>query len=154
MSDGNAAGACWDAVEQAVLLLGPEYVAQRARRRWASRGPAGGTEQSEWFHMFNDDIISMPDKWEYPWYAAWDLAFHMLVAFRWWTDFAKEQLQLNAAIDYIAPERSNASVRVELQRYESAGSCVRDDFIYIDGKDAARAKGIWSFSKYAFTSCW
>ena len=30
----------------------------------------------EWFHMVNDDIISMPDKWEYPWYAAWDLAFH------------------------------------------------------------------------------
>ena len=29
-----------------------------------------------WFHMFNDDVISMPDKWEYPWYAAWDLAFH------------------------------------------------------------------------------
>ena len=31
---------------------------------------------SEWFHMLNEDIISMPDKWEYPWYAAWDLAFH------------------------------------------------------------------------------
>jgi hypothetical protein len=36
---------------------------------------------SEWFHMFNDDIISMPDKWEYPWYAAWDLAFHMIPRF-------------------------------------------------------------------------
>ena len=33
---------------------------------------------SEWFHMVNDDIISMPDKWEYPWYAAWDLAFHTI----------------------------------------------------------------------------
>src|SRR5262249_44782414 len=32
----------------------------------------------EWFHLINDDIISMPDKWEYPWYAAWDLAFHTL----------------------------------------------------------------------------
>ena len=30
----------------------------------------------EWYHMVNDDVISMPDKWEYPWYAAWDLAFH------------------------------------------------------------------------------
>ena len=49
---------------------------------------------AEWFHMFNGDIISMPDKWEYPWYAAWDLAFHTtslaLVDF----DFAKEQLLL------------------------------------------------------------
>ena len=35
---------------------------------------------SEWFHMLNEDIISMPDKWEYPWYAAWDLAFHTLPA--------------------------------------------------------------------------
>src|SRR5688572_26429156 len=33
---------------------------------------------SDWFHMLNEDIISMPDKWEYPWYAAWDLAFHTL----------------------------------------------------------------------------
>jgi hypothetical protein len=31
---------------------------------------------TEWFHMLNADVISMPDKWEYPWYAAWDLAFH------------------------------------------------------------------------------
>ncbi len=32
----------------------------------------------DWPHLFNRDVISMPDKWEYPWYAAWDLAFHML----------------------------------------------------------------------------
>jgi len=36
------------------------------------------SRNSEWFHMVNEDIISMPDKWEYPWYAAWDLAFHTL----------------------------------------------------------------------------
>src|SRR4029077_11678602 len=34
------------------------------------------SRNTEWFHMLNSDIISMPDKWEYPWYAAWDLAFH------------------------------------------------------------------------------
>ncbi len=53
-----------------------------------------GVRNTEWFHMLNADIISMPDKWEYPWYAAWDLAFHTtslaLVDF----DFAKEQLLL------------------------------------------------------------
>ena len=32
----------------------------------------------QWYHMLNGDIISMPDKWEYPWYAAWDLAFHCM----------------------------------------------------------------------------
>ena len=47
-----------------------------------------------WFHMFNDDIISMPDKWEYPWYAAWDLAFHAVAVARIDPDFAKHQLNL------------------------------------------------------------
>ena len=49
---------------------------------------------AEWFHMFNGDIISMPDKWEYPWYAAWDLAFHTLPLALVDFDFAKEQLLL------------------------------------------------------------
>jgi hypothetical protein len=48
----------------------------------------------EWFHMVNDDVISMPDKWEYPWYAAWDLAFHAIALSTVDTDFAKEQLDL------------------------------------------------------------
>jgi Glycosyl hydrolase family 63 C-terminal domain len=49
---------------------------------------------AEWFHMFNGDVISMPDKWEYPWYAAWDLAFHSLALMMVDFDFAKEQLLL------------------------------------------------------------
>jgi hypothetical protein len=49
---------------------------------------------SEWFHMLNSDIISMPDKWEYPWYAAWDLAFHTLSLSLVDFDFAKDQLLL------------------------------------------------------------
>jgi hypothetical protein len=49
---------------------------------------------AEWFHMFNGDVISMPDKWEYPWYAAWDLAFHTLALSIVDFDFAKEQLLL------------------------------------------------------------
>jgi len=47
-----------------------------------------------WFHMFNDDVISMPDKWEYPWYAAWDLAFHAVAITRVDPDLAKHQLTL------------------------------------------------------------
>jgi hypothetical protein len=49
---------------------------------------------SEWFHIVNDHIVSMPDKWEYPWYAAWDLAFHTLPLSTVDVDFAKEQLDL------------------------------------------------------------
>jgi hypothetical protein len=49
------------------------------------------SRNSEWFHMLNHDIISMPDKWEYPWYAAWDLAFHALPLSIVDADFAKDQ---------------------------------------------------------------
>jgi len=58
---------------------------------------------SEWFHMLNEDIISMPDKWEYPWYAAWDLAFHTLPLSIVDPDFAKEQLSLMLRGVYLHP---------------------------------------------------
>jgi Glycosyl hydrolase family 63 C-terminal domain len=48
----------------------------------------------DWFHMVNQHVISMPDKWEYPWYAAWDTAFHTIALSAVDTDFAKEQLSL------------------------------------------------------------
>jgi len=57
----------------------------------------------EWFHMINDDIISMPDKWEYPWYAAWDLAFHSLALAGVDPDFAKQQLELMLSQTYLHP---------------------------------------------------
>jgi hypothetical protein len=57
----------------------------------------------EWFHMLNSDIISMPDKWEYPWYAAWDLAFHTLALSLVDFDFAKEQLLLMLRTLYAHP---------------------------------------------------
>jgi hypothetical protein len=58
---------------------------------------------SEWFHMLNEDIISMPDKWEYPWYAAWDLAFHTLPIGIVDPDFAQQQLQLMLRNAYLHP---------------------------------------------------
>ena len=58
---------------------------------------------SEWYHMLNQDIISMPDKWEYPWYAAWDLAFHTLPLSIVDPDFAKEQMDLMLQAAYLHP---------------------------------------------------
>jgi hypothetical protein len=58
---------------------------------------------AEWFHMFNGDIISMPDKWEYPWYAAWDLAFHTVALALVDFDFATEQLLLMLRSLYAHP---------------------------------------------------
>jgi hypothetical protein len=58
---------------------------------------------TEWFHMLNRDIISMPDKWEYPWYAAWDLAFHTIALSLVDFDFAKDQLLLMLRTLYAHP---------------------------------------------------
>ena len=58
---------------------------------------------SEWFHMLNQHIISMPDKWEYPWYAAWDLAFHTMPISIVDPDFAKEQMELMLRGAYLHP---------------------------------------------------
>ncbi len=58
---------------------------------------------NEWSHVYNRDVISMPDKWEYPWYAAWDLAFHMIPFARIDPDFAKEQLLLFLREWYMHP---------------------------------------------------
>jgi len=56
-----------------------------------------------WYHMINADIISMPDKWEYPWYAAWDLAFHAVTLAMVDVDFAKSQLELMVCEAYVHP---------------------------------------------------
>jgi len=58
---------------------------------------------NDWGHLYNRDIISMPDKWEYPWYAAWDLAFHMLPFAKIDPHFAKEQLILMLREWYMHP---------------------------------------------------
>jgi len=67
-----------------------------ARRRRAPRN-------DRWHHMENADIISMPDKWEYPWYAAWDLAFHVLALTLVDEDFGKQQLDLMLQERYLHP---------------------------------------------------
>ncbi|MGC4118487.1 MAG: glucosidase [Myxococcales bacterium] len=62
-----------------------------------------GIRDRDWFHMVNDDIISMPDKWEYPWYAAWDLAYHTIALASVDPDFAKQQLVMMLRENYLHP---------------------------------------------------
>src|SRR5271163_847484 len=64
---------------------------------------ARSMRNSDWFHMLNQHIISMPDKWEYPWFAAWDLAFHAIALSTVDVDFAKEQLDLMLHEFYLHP---------------------------------------------------
>src|SRR5262245_19274697 len=65
--------------------------------------PRLAARNREWFHLESADVISMPDKWEYPWFAAWDLAFHCIVLARVDLDLAKEQLQLITNQVYLHP---------------------------------------------------
>jgi hypothetical protein len=70
-------------------------------------GPLSGdghaVRNRDWYHMANDHVISMPDKWEYPWYAAWDLAFHAVALGGIDPDYAKDQLELMLRADYFHP---------------------------------------------------
>jgi hypothetical protein len=80
-------------------------------RRWLegdANQPAPPAERKhgrnrEWTHLYNDDVISMPDKWEYPWYAAWDLAFHTVPLALVDAEFAKDQLVLFLREWYMHP---------------------------------------------------
>jgi Mannosylglycerate hydrolase MGH1-like glycoside hydrolase domain len=79
--------------------------------RWLKGDPSGpdapkerlNGRNHEWRHLYNADVISMPDKWEYPWYAAWDLAFHCVALAIVDADFAKEQLLLMTREWYMHP---------------------------------------------------
>ncbi|GAB4453771.1 MAG: glucosidase [Armatimonadaceae bacterium] len=80
-------------------------------RHWLSGDPAfpppphghQKVRNTDWKHLFNRDVISMPDKWEFPWYASWDLAFHMLPMARIDPEYAKEQLILFLREWYMHP---------------------------------------------------
>ncbi len=79
--------------------------------RWLKGDPAGPApppdrqqgRNSSWTHLYNSDVISMPDKWEYPWYAAWDLAFHCIPLSLVDMEFAKTQLVLFLREWYMHP---------------------------------------------------
>ena len=76
----------------------------RRRSRPAAADPRRKQGRNrEWPHLYNRDVISMPDKWEYPWFAAWDLAFHMIPMARIDPEFAKHQLVLFLREWYMHP---------------------------------------------------
>jgi hypothetical protein len=93
------AGMLWS--KQYYFLDADRWLAEHHVDPFAA-GP-GSVRNREWSHMVNQDIISMPDKWEYPWYAAWDLAFHTVALSAVDVDFAKEQLDLMLHETYLHP---------------------------------------------------
>ncbi len=78
-------------------------VATWLRDRGRSPFDGGATRNAAWYQMENADVISMPDTWEYPWYAAWDLAFHTVALALVDIEFAKNQLELMVSDTYLHP---------------------------------------------------
>ena len=84
------------------LLWGKQYYEYDVHRwlrehgvnPWDPNAPTSSLRNVPWFHMLAGDVISMPDKWEYPWFAAWDLAFHCAPLSLVDVDFAKQQVEL------------------------------------------------------------
>jgi hypothetical protein len=106
---------------------------------------------AEWFHMFNDDIISMPDKWEYPWYAAWDLAFHMIPLGVVDPDFAKSQLDLMLRNDYLHPNGQLPAYEWNFGDVNPPVHAWSTYQLYLFDKVRNGGKGDIEFLKYAFS---
>ena len=90
------------------LLWSKQYYEYDVHRWLHERGvnpwdATGGARNEPWFHMLAGDVISMPDKWEYPWFAAWDLAFHCATLSLVDVDFAKHQVELLLSTRYLHP---------------------------------------------------
>ena len=89
-------------------LKGDPLAPKPPEGRWDGRN-------REWVHLNNADVLSMPDKWEYPWFAAWDLAFHVIPIALIDPEFAKQQLVLLTREMVHAPQRPDSGLRMGIR---------------------------------------
>ena len=95
----------------------------------------GAFRNREWIHLANDDVISMPDKWEYPWYAAWDLAFHCVALSVVDPDFAKQQMDLMLRDDYLHPNGQLPAYEWNFGDVNPPVHAWASRFVYENGKE-------------------
>jgi hypothetical protein len=118
---------------------------------WSTPELRKRVRNGEWAHMYNDDIISMPDKWEYPWYAAWDLAFHMLAFQSIDPDFAKSQLDLILRNDYLHPNGQMPAYEWNFGDVNPPVHAYATMQIYMSDKERRNGRGDLQFLVYAFS---
>jgi hypothetical protein len=106
---------------------------------------------AQWFHMYHDDIISMPDKWEYPWYASWDLAFHTLALATVDPEFAKAQLDLVLRNDYLHPNGQIPAYEWNFDDVNPPVHAYAAMQIYLRDKEQNNGKGDLKFLEYTFS---
>jgi hypothetical protein len=104
---------------------------------------------AQWAHMVNADVVSMPDKWEYPWYAAWDLAFHVIALNTVDSDFAKDQLLLMLDEQYLHPNGQIPAYEWNFGDVNPPVHAWASWFIYSNDKEA-RGEGDLDFLKGIF----
>jgi hypothetical protein len=102
-----------------------------------------------WFTLDSADVISMPDKWEYPWFAAWDLAFHCIVLSRVDLDFAKEQLRLMTNQVYLHPSGQIPAYEWNFSDVNPPVHCKATWEVYLIGKSIT-GKGDLAFLESQF----
>jgi hypothetical protein len=118
---------------------------------WAGADERHRIRNGDWYHAYCDDIISMPDKWEYPWFAAWDLAFHMLPLSIVDSDFAKAQLDLMLRNDYLHPNGQIPAYEWNFGDVNPPVHAWSTMQIYLMDKARNDGKGDIDFLKYAFS---
>lgn len=124
----------------------------REHNHFPMAGPGGQQmRNSAWFHMYNQDIISMPDKWEYPWYAAWDLAFHVFSINLIDPDLAKNQLEMMLKSSYLHPNGQIPAYEWNFSDVNPPVHAFATYWAYLFDKFQHEAIGDRDFLKYAFS---
>lgn len=127
------------------------WLRERGVTPWTPVIDKRNVRNSEWFHMMNDDIVSMPDKWEYPWYAAWDLAFHVIPISLIDPDFAKSQLMLMLREDYLHPNGQIPAYEWNFGDVNPPVHAFATWEIYVRDRERNNGQGDLEFLKYAFS---
>jgi len=128
-----------------------QWLRERNITPWTPPSERKHVRNSDWFHMHNDDIISMPDKWEYPWYAAWDLAFHVIPISLIDPDFAKDQLMLMLREDYLHPNGQIPAYEWNFSDVNPPVHAFATWEIYTRDRERNNGVGDIEFLKYAFS---
>jgi Glycosyl hydrolase family 63 C-terminal domain len=128
-----------------------QWLRERNVTPWTPAAEKQHVRNSDWFHMHNDDIVSMPDKWEYPWYAAWDLAFHVIPISLIDPDFAKDQLMLMLREDYLHPNGQIPAYEWNFGDVNPPVHAFATWEIYTRDRERNDGVGDIEFLKYAFS---
>jgi hypothetical protein len=128
-----------------------QWLRERNVTPWTPPMERRHVRNSDWFHMHNDDIVSMPDKWEYPWYAAWDLAFHVIPISLVDPGFAKDQLMLMLREDYLHPNGQIPAYEWNFGDVNPPVHAFATWEIYARDRERNQGEGDIDFLKYAFS---